>query len=206
MNHRLVLIALAIGVAIGSFVVRRAIVAQQEQIGRQRYGQQISEQLEQIHASQQAQQRLQQKRAVLAELLDSLANNPQDTALLVPVGKLMLETGDTLGAIAYYGRYVDSAGGADVVALADYAFLLYATGERERGRRLTQRAIEMAPEYQIALYNMAVMAYDRGDIRGAIAWMERCRRADSASTLGKMSVRAIEQLRSMLDTSSNRTR
>jgi tetratricopeptide (TPR) repeat protein len=193
----LVLGSIALVVALGSFAIRRAIIAKDERYGRETFGAQISEQLEQIRQSTLQQQHLQSRRAVLEQIRDSLARNPKDSSLLPLIGSLQIEVGDTLAALATYRRYIDSLGSLNVVALTDYAFLLYATGERPRGMRLTERAIRQAPSYQIALYNMAVMEFDRGRIAQAIAWMERCRAVDSNSAMGRLAQRALEQLRQM---------
>lgn len=155
-----------------------------------------------LRQSNQQQQQLQARRAALEQIRDSLARNPQDTSLLPLIGSLQIEVGDTLAALATYQRYIDSLGSPNVVALTDYAFLLYATGERTRGFHLTEHAIRQAPSYQIALYNMAVMEFDRGRIAQAIAWMERCRAVDSSSAMGRLAQRAIEQLRQMQRDSS----
>lgn len=199
------LIALALAVAVGTFIARRAIVANLEAAGRQRYGQQIAEQLEQIRQERLVQQQRRQQQKALAELLAMLARNPSDTSLLIPIGSLMLQTGDTLGALSYYRRYVDTVNSSNVVALVDYAYLLYATGERQRGRQLTEQALRQAPEYQVALYNMAVMEYDRSNIESAIAWMRRCWLVDSSSTLGQLSAQAIQHLRQLRKQSQNST-
>ncbi len=198
----LVLGSIALAVALGSFAIRRAIIANDERLGREKFGQQIDEQIEQLRLSTQQQQQLQSRRAVLEQLRDSLARNPQDTSLLPLLGSLQIEVGDTLGALVTYRRYIDSLGSPNVVALTDYAFLLYATGERNRGFRLTERAIHHAPSYQIALYNMAVMEFDRGKVTQAVAWMERCRAADSSSAMGRLAQRALEHLRQMQRDSS----
>lgn len=192
----------AIVVALASFATRRAIIANDERYGRETFGTQITEQLEQLRQSNQQQQQIQSRRFLLEQIRDSLARNPQDTSLLPLIGSLQIEVGDTLGALTTYRRYIDSFGSPNVVALTDYAFLLYATGERNRGFRLTERAIRQAPSYQIALYNMAVMEFDRGRIAQARAWMERCRAADSGSTMGRLAQRAILQLRQMQRDSS----
>ncbi|GBD05722.1 MAG: hypothetical protein AA908_02110 [Chlorobi bacterium NICIL-2] len=198
----LVLGSIALIAALGSFAIRRAIIASDERLGREKFGQQIAEQIEQLRQSNQQQQQLQARRAALEQIRDSLARNPQDTSLLPLIGSLQIEVGDTLAALATYQRYIDSLGSPNVVALTDYAFLLYATGERTRGFHLTERAIRQAPSYQIALYNMAVMEFDRGRIAQAIAWMERCRAVDSSSAMGRLAQRAIEQLRQMQRDSS----
>jgi len=197
----LLLVAIAIIVAGGSFGIRRAILAEQEQRGRREHGEKIAQQIEQIRQSQAFQEQRRQQSAQLALLVDSLARNPQDTSLLLPIGTLMLQTGDTLGAIATYRRYVDSVNATNVVALTDYAFLLYLSGNRQQGRALTARALRLAPRYQIALYNMAVMEYDQNNIGSAISWMERCRSVDSVSPLGQLAQRALEELRKMQRTS-----
>lgn len=201
----LALIGLALAIAVGTFVARRAIIAKLEAEGRQRYEKQIAEQLEQIRQERLLQQQRQQQQKALAELLAMLARNPSDTSLLIPIGSLMLQTGDTVGALSYYRRYVDSVNRSNVVATVDYAYLLYATGDRQRGRQLTEQALRQAPEYQVALYNMAVMEYDRNNIESAIAWMKRCWLVDSSSALGQLSAQAIQHLRQLRNQSQERT-
>lgn len=198
----LILIAVALGIAGGSFWIRRSIIAEQEQRGRQEHGAKIAEQIQQIRQMQALNQLKQQQTAQLARLVDSLARNPSDTSLVLPMGSLMLQTGDTLGALAIYRRYVDSLNPSNVVALTDYAYVLYLTGDRKQGRALTLRAVQRAPRYQIALYNMAVMEYDERNIPAAISWMERCRSVDSSSPLGQLASRALNELRKMQSASS----
>jgi cytochrome c-type biogenesis protein CcmH/NrfG len=196
-RQALILGGSAVLIAVVSFAIRRAIVARDEAYGRQQYNQQIAEQLEQIRLANQEQQQLQSRRVLLEQIRDSLERNPGDTSLLVSLGTLQIAVGDTLGALSTYRRYIDTLGSPNVVALTDYAFLLYATGDRMRGMQLTKRAIAQAPTYQIALYNMAVMEFDRGRTNDALLWMERCREADSTTAMGRLAQRAIEQIRQM---------
>ncbi|MCX7930796.1 MAG: hypothetical protein N2663_08790 [Chlorobi bacterium] len=191
---------LAIGVviaivAVSTFAIRRAIVAEHEQRGRQQFATQIAEQLEALEQSRRVDELRRTQRLQLDQLVDSLRRTPNDTSLLVPIGNLMLQVGDTLGALQTYRRYVETVNRTNVVPLTDYAYLLYLTGDRDGGRRLTQRAVTLAPGYQVALYNMAVMEFDRNNIHAAIKWMEQCRAVDSTSPLGQLSVRALEELR-----------
>ncbi len=197
MRSSLLLGAIAVGIAAGSFIVRQYIIAQQQQRGLELHGDKISAQIENIRQSQALRKRQEQHRQQLAKLVDSLARSPQDTSLVLPIGMLMLQTGDTLGAIAMYRRYVDSINSSNVVALTDYAFLLYLAGDRRTGHQLTAQAVKRAPRYQVALYNMAVMEYELNRISSAISWMERCRSVDSTSSLGQLAGRALDELHKM---------
>lgn len=189
-----VLVLLAISVATGTFLIRRVGIAEDERIGRERFGEQIATQVAQLQLKQRSEQRLRERKSMLARLQDSLARHSKDTSLLLPIGSLMIETGDTLGALTVYKYYIDSVNNTNVVALTDYAFLVYATGNHTLGRQLTEKALRLQPRYQIALYNMAVMDYDRGNVEAALSWLERCRSIDSTSDIGILALRAIEHL------------
>ncbi|MCX7937104.1 MAG: hypothetical protein N2971_05285 [Chlorobi bacterium] len=193
----IVLGGIALGIAVGSFAVRQVIIAEHQREGRQKHAQQIAEQIAQLQQVIRIKEQRRQQQQMLDTLIRMLAKNPEDTALIVPIANLMLQTGDTLGALRFYRRYVDTAKGENVVALTDYAYLLYVLGDRERGKFLTLQALSRAPSYQVALYNMGVMEFDQRRYTQAIRWMKQCRQADSLSPLGQLAQRAIEHLRQL---------
>lgn len=187
----ILVVAIVIAVAGGTFGIRRYTISKDEAIGaalmqanQESAHRQNDPELERIIAEK--------KQRKLA-LEDSLKTNPSDTTNLLELGLLRVETGDTTGALALYEQYL-AIKPDNIGALTDYGYLLYIAGKTEKGKALTEEIVKRVPSYQVALYNLAVIYYKEGDQAKALETMKKSYRADSTSQLAPQALSAIQHL------------
>lgn len=178
-----VIIAIVLGMAGGSYALRQYSIAQDVEIGKKELEKQAAQQHHPENQSVEEQKMIARQKQFVKVLEDSLSRNPQDTSLYLTLGSMRINTGDTLGAIEMYKKYIQVNPGNEN-ALTDYAYLLFMSGNPNEGIALTEKVLAKNVRNQIALYNMSVMKYKQGNLNSAAEWMQRCFKVDSANELG----------------------
>ncbi len=191
----LVILGVSLVLAAVSFAVHQRSINEDKKLGdAKRLAQQHEAHASQDESAQEAAYREQQKQ--IAQILsDSLAKNPSDTSIYLALGSARIATGDTLGAVDVYQRYL-KVNPENLAAQTDYAYLLFESGKRAEGRERTIKVVKKQPGNQIALYNLAAMSYKENKREEAISWMQQCFEADSSSQIAMMARQALEQLKS----------
>ena len=197
-RRMLSLFSLAVVIAGSTFAVRQYLIGQDRIEGENtRLNAQVQE-MKARHDHEDGDSPEQQK-AVAMMLKDSLAKNPGDTSLYVPLGSALIAIGDTVGAIDAYKKYAVEINPGNLGAQTDYGYLQFIAGQRAEGRARTLAVLKKEPKNQIAMYNLAAMSFKENDIATAIEWMKRCVAADTASQMATMASSALEQLRQQRD-------
>lgn len=190
----LIVVAVAVGIATSTFAFWQYGVKQDRIAGENaRLARQVEE-LQKGHSDAEHAE-LEQQRAVARSLQDSLKRNPSDTSLYVQLGAALIATGDTLGSLNAYKKYVLELNPGNIGAQTDYGYLLFITGSREEGRNRTLAVLKKDPKNQVAMYNLAAMSFKENNVDDALAWMDRCIAANPASELSAMAKSAQEQIR-----------
>ena len=77
-------------------------------------------------------------------------------------------------------------------AWSNYAHLLRSEGKTGAARRHLARAIEIAPDYADAIYNLAALEYDAGDLGEARRLWTRYLELDQDSDWARRAARGIQ--------------
>ncbi|MFM7773384.1 MAG: hypothetical protein ACKO9V_00900 [Candidatus Kapaibacterium sp.] len=188
------LVLVAVAIAASTFGVWQYSIKQDRIAGENaRLAQQVQDMQKEHSGAEHAQ--LEQQRAVARTLQDSLRRSPGDTSLYVQLGAALIATGDTLGSLNAYRKYVLEINPENAGAQTDYGYLLFITGSRDEGRSRTLAVWKKNPKNQVAMYNLAAMSFKEDRLDDALAWMDRCIQADPSSELSAMAKSAKEQIR-----------
>lgn len=112
--------------------------------------------------------------AMVSQLAERLANNPQDIEGWVMLGRSLSVLGRYQEAVQAYEKAIQFVG-EDPNILTDYAdAIAMATGESLEGRptQLLRKAISIDPTNQKALWLLGTALFERGDFVGAVEHWE----------------------------------
>ena len=193
-RQSLIILAVAVGVSALTFSAWRYSIGQDRIAGENA---RLAEQVQQLQQEHQGSEHAEteHQREIARSLQDSLRRNPGDTSLYVQLGAALIATGDTVGSLKAFRKYVLEINPENIGAQTDYGYLLFITGAKEEGRSRTLSVLKRDPKNQVAMYNLAAMSYKEEKIDDAIAWMDRCIAANPSSELSAMAKSAQEQLR-----------
>lgn len=200
-NLKLVLVftGLVFIIGLGSFGIKWYIVQQDIDAAELKVHERMRAEKEQ---SESEQMQIERQTYYLKMLQDSLAKNPNDTSLILPIGTLRLYSGDTIGALAMYQKYTTEINQRNITALRDYAYLMFLINKLDDGIAITKKVLALQPDNQVALFNMGVMAFKYKRLDEAMGWLRKCVKADSNSEVGKNARASVEEILKMQDSIS----
>lgn len=101
-----------------------------------------------------------------------VADNPSIIGMRLALAERYVEAGDHSGALDHYLIVLDQEPDQPE-ALAMIGWLTYQAGEPELAEPFVARALEIEPDYPLALWFLANIRVDNGDLDGAVIAVER---------------------------------
>jgi tetratricopeptide (TPR) repeat protein len=143
---------------------------------------------------QQREQRTMLIESALAEVEQKLALYPNNDTLLVHAANLAYDKQDFKRARRYYEQYVTHVSATNDLLNIDYAYSLFATGESAKGINLLETLLTRSPSNQTAMFNLAIMHVQLGNLPECKRWIQRCAAVNASTAVGKRALAMMNEL------------
>lgn len=106
----------------------------------------------------------------------------------------LYDKGDFASAAFFYQRYFENFDSNSVDVRIDYGYSLYRSGKKELGLAMTKSSLAIDNGNAPAMMNIAIMEYESGNIREAVAWFKQCALSSRYPELANRAREALMQI------------
>jgi len=100
-------------------------------------------------------------------------------------------------ASSLYKRYIDIFDKTNVSVMIDYGYSLHNTGRSDEGIQILKSVISKDKNNAFALFNIAVIYYQRKDITNAKFWLSKCSETSSSPEISQRAISILNELQSI---------
>lgn len=100
-------------------------------------------------------------------------------------------------ASSLYKRYIDIFDKTNVSVMIDYGYSLHNIGRSDEGVEILKSVISKDKNNAFALFNIAVIYYQRKDITNAKIWLSKCSETTSSPEISQRAISILNELQSI---------
>jgi len=100
-------------------------------------------------------------------------------------------------ASSLYKRYIDIFDKTNVSVMIDYGYSLHNIGRSDEGIEILKSVISKDKNNAFALFNIAVIYYQRKDIANAKIWLSKCSETTSSPEISQRAISILNELQSI---------
>lgn len=100
-------------------------------------------------------------------------------------------------ASSLYKRYIDIFDKTNVSVMIDYGYSLHNIGRSDEGIEILKSVISKDKNNAFALFNIAVIYYQRKDITNAKIWLSKCSETTSSPEISQRAISILNELQSI---------
>ena len=100
-------------------------------------------------------------------------------------------------ASSLYKRYIDIFDKTNVSVIIDYGYSLHNIGRSDEGIQILKSVISKDKNNAFALFNIAVIYYQRKDIANAKIWLSKCSETSSSPEISQRAITILNKLQSI---------
>lgn len=100
-------------------------------------------------------------------------------------------------ASSLYKRYIDLFDKTNVSVMIDYGYSLHNIGRSDEGIQILKSIISKDKNNSFALFNIAVIYYQRKDIANAKIWLSKCSETSSSPEISQRAISILNELQSI---------
>lgn len=100
-------------------------------------------------------------------------------------------------ASSLYKRYIDIFDKTNVSVMIDYGYSLHNIGRSDEGVEILKSVISKDKNNAFALFNIAVIYYQRKDITNAKFWLSKCSETSSSPEISQRAISILNELQSI---------
>lgn len=100
-------------------------------------------------------------------------------------------------ASSLYKRYIDLFDKTNVSVMIDYGYSLHNIGRSDEGIQILKSVISKDKNNAFALFNIAVIYYQRKDITNAKFWLSKCSETSSSPEISQRAISILNELQSI---------
>lgn len=100
-------------------------------------------------------------------------------------------------ASSLYKRYIDLFDKTNVSVMIDYGYSLHNIGRSDEGIQILKSIISKDKNNAFALFNIAVIYYQRKDIANAKIWLSKCSETSSSPEISQRAISILNELQSI---------
>jgi len=100
-------------------------------------------------------------------------------------------------ASSLYKRYIDIFDKTNISVMIDYGYSLHNIGRSDEGVEILKSVISKDKNNAFALFNIAVIYYQRKDITNAKIWLSKCSETTSSPEISQRAISILNELQSI---------
>lgn len=100
-------------------------------------------------------------------------------------------------ASSLYKRYINIFDKTNVSVMIDYGYSLHNIGRSDEGVEILKSVISKDKNNAFALFNIAVIYYQRKDITNAKIWLSKCSETTSSPEISQRAISILNELQSI---------
>ena len=100
-------------------------------------------------------------------------------------------------ASSLYKRYIDIFDKTNISVMIDYGYSLHNIGRSDEGVEILKSVISKDKNNAFALFNIAVIYYQRKDITNAKIWLSKCSETSSSPEISQRAISILNELQSI---------
>lgn len=101
---------------------------------------------------------------------------------------------DYKSASSLYKRYIDYFDASNINVKIDYGYSLHNIGNSSEGIEILSSVLKIDSNNAFALFNLAVIYYQKKDVKNAVLWLTKCSKSTSSPEIAQRALTILTQL------------